>query len=154
MRNIIIGRFKSKSLDRITVHLRHWHMIKYNIAQIDNVNYFFTNYLYRDRFTVDCRGVRVSHRATSPGISPRCTNVPIDTDLFPYSTTLVWEDVNMPTLTCSSVLYLYLSFNSISVRKIRNTVVSDGKRARKKPICCCKRGQKPVPRNWVDFIDI
>ena len=36
----------------------------------------------------------------------------------------------MPTLTCSSVLYLYLSFNSISVHKIRNTVVSDGKRAR------------------------
>ena len=41
MRNIIIGRFKSKSLDRITVHLRHWYMIKYNFAQIDNVNYFF-----------------------------------------------------------------------------------------------------------------
>lgn len=36
----------------------------------------------------------------------------------------------MPTLTCSSVLYLYLSFNSISVHNIRNTVVSDGKRAR------------------------
>ena len=152
MRNIIIGRFKSKSLDRITVHLRHWYMISTTSLRSTMWIIFFTNYLYR--FTVDCRGVRVSHRATSPGISPRCTNVPIDTDLFPYSTPLVWEDVNMPTLTCSCVLYLYLSFNSISVRKIRNTVVSDGKRARKKPICCCKRGRKPVPRNWVDFIDI